>query len=63
MQANWWVSTANNGHCNKRIILKGGINGTKMTRSELKDDAMKIAQNHMQLYMDCAETYQKREFN
>ena len=55
LQAMWWINAASNGHCNARTILKGGMDGIKMTADELRDDAMQIAQKHIHLFNDCAE--------
>jgi len=59
MQANWWTHAASNGHSNKRKIKDG--NGRLYTDDELRDDAMSIAQNHMKIFMECAEYKQENK--
>ena len=61
MQANWWISCANNGHYKVKSGKVFNEYGEKVSDGYLKDRAMKTAQNHMRIYMECAETYQEQK--
>ena len=61
LQAMWWMHSATNGHAETRTILKGGSDGIKMTSEELRDDSMRTSQQHMRLFMECAEFKENKE--
>jgi len=52
-RANWWTNAATNGHASTRKIIRG--DGHKLTQEELRDDAMTVAQTHMQRAQDCLD--------
>lgn len=55
LQALWWMHSATNGHAATRKITTGDDH--ELTPEELRDDAMKISQRHMHLYMEVAENW------
>jgi len=59
MQAYWWIASANNGHTLNRELYHGISGNNKFSDQEKINDAMETAQNHIRLYMECAERLQK----
>jgi len=57
MQANWWMHSATNGHAATRHITRG--DGHRLTEDELRDDAMRTSQRHIQMFMETAENWSK----
>lgn len=55
LQAMWWMHSASNGHSSTRTVHKG-YDGPLMTAEELRDDAMKTSQHHMNLYLELSES-------
>ena len=52
LQAMWWMHSASNGHCEVRNITNLGTN-EKLTPGQLRDDAMRTSQKHMELFAEC----------
>ena len=59
LQALWWMSAASNGHCECRKMYHGIKNKKEYSKKEKVDDAMKTAQRHIHLFMECAEFKQE----
>ena len=60
LQAMWWMHSASNGHCEIRNVTNLGTN-KKLTSDQLRDDAMRTAQNHMKIFNDYIEFKQDLE--
>ena len=54
-RANWWTDYANTPANLNRTVHKGYADGPILTKNELIDDAMSIANNHLTYAQDCLE--------
>lgn len=54
LQAMWWIHSASNGHCESRKLYHG-INGPEFNKDEKRDEAMEVAQRHIQNFAELAE--------
>ena len=54
LQAQWWMHSATNGHCQKRKIYHG-TQGPEFTPDEKRDDVMETASRHMEMIAAIAD--------
>ena len=48
LQAEWWMHSASNGHCQTQEMFHG-FGDVEFTPEEKRDDAMEISKGHMHL--------------
>jgi len=57
LQALWWIAAATTGYYARNTeVRKGSSDGPLMTDVEKTDRALEIAQNHIRLFRESAES-------